>query len=95
MLLAVAVILAKHAIGLLISARVCVTGQEGSSAVALVRASIPDRWRSTDSNTSQPVCDASSLNFTAVCEADVGFDAIPESAPEVDQTVSAYCVEST
>ena len=76
-------ILAKHAIRPMISVRVCVTGQEGSSAVALVRASIPDRWRSAESNSTQPVCDASSLNFTAVCEADAGFDAIPESPPQV------------
>ena len=53
------------------------SGQEGSDTVALVKAFIPDKWRA-GSSVSAPVCAATQLNFTAVCEEDAGFEAMPE-----------------
>lgn len=58
------------------------TGQEGSDTVALVKAFIPDKWRA-GSATSAPVCAATAMNFTAVCEEDADFDAIPEPTSQV------------
>ena len=50
--------------------------------MALVKTFIPDRWRAGGAGQA-PVCAATSLNFTAVCEADGGFDAIPEPMAQV------------
>lgn len=58
------------------------TGQEGSDTVAVVKAFIPDKWRA-GSATSAPVCAATSLNFTAVCEEDADFQASPEPTSQV------------
>ena len=58
------------------------TGQEGSNTVALVKAFIPDKWRA-GSATSAPVCAATTTNFTAVCEKDADFEAIPEPIAQV------------
>lgn len=63
------------------------TGQEGSDTVALVKAFIPDKWRAGGA-TSAPVCAATALNFTAVCEEDADFEAIPEPVSQVDTHVS-------
>ncbi len=68
------------------------TGQEGSDTVALVKAFIPDKWRAGTSSPA-PVCAATSLNFTAVCEGDGGFEAIPEAGAQVVShiTDTAHC----
>ncbi|DBB16654.1 TPA: hypothetical protein ACH3X3_014907 [Trebouxia sp. C0006] len=56
-------------------------GQEGSDTMALVKAFIPDKWGASTAQPA-PVCAATSLNFTAVCEGDGGFDAIPPPVPQ-------------
>ncbi|DBA70834.1 TPA: hypothetical protein ACH3X2_011607 [Trebouxia sp. C0005] len=56
-------------------------GQEGSDTMALVKAFIPDKWGASAAQPA-PVCAATSLNFTAVCELDGGFDAIPPPVPQ-------------
>ena len=61
-------------------------GQEGSDTVALVKAFIPDKWRA-GSDTS-PVCSATSMNFTAVCEEDARFEAVPEPMSQVGRALS-------
>ena len=58
------------------------TGQEGSDTVALVKAYIPDKWRASSAN-SPPVCAATTMNFTAICEEDADFEAIPEAMSQV------------
>ena len=65
-------------------------GQEGSDTVALVKAFIPDKWRA-GSATSAPVCAATSMNFTAVCEEDADFEAIPEPISQVGRARTWIC----
>ncbi len=50
--------------------------------MALVKAFIPDKWGASTAQPA-PVCAATSLNFTAVCEGDGGFDAIPPPVSQV------------
>ncbi|KAL3143003.1 hypothetical protein ABBQ38_003282 [Trebouxia sp. C0009 RCD-2024] len=66
-------------------------GQEGSDTVAVVKAFIPDKWRA-GSAMSAPVCAATSLNFTAVCEEDADFQATPEPISQgvVQQWLGKY-----
>ena len=64
------------------------TGQEGSDTVAIVKAFIPDKWRAGNA-TSPPVCAATSLNFTAVCEEDADFQAVPEPISQVGMHYAA------
>ena len=58
--------------------------------MALVKAFIPDKWGASAAQPA-PVCSATSLNFTAVCEGDGGFDAIPPPVPQVHAYWTPTC----